>query len=64
MEEISEAFVDQQVKAYLHTLEQIKHKMRRMTLAFDTQQITTSQPVEIDQVPTIVEKSQLEQNQI
>ena len=46
MEEIPEASVDQQVKAYLHTSEQIKQKLSRMTSALDTQEITTSQPAE------------------
>ena len=58
MEEIPQASVDQQVKAYLHTREQIKQKLNNMTSALDTQEITTSQPVEATQMTTIVEKYQ------
>ena len=64
MEEIPQASVDQQVKAYLHTSEQIKQKLSRMTSALDPQEITTPQPTEADQVITVVEKDQSEQNQI
>ena len=46
MEDIPQASFYQQVKAYLHTSEQIKQKLNRMTLALDTQEITTSQPTE------------------
>ena len=35
-----------------------------MTSALDTQEVTTSQSVEISQVTTVVEKTQLEQTQI
>ena len=42
MEEISQTSVEQQVKAYLHTLEQIKQRLRKMTSALDTQEVSTS----------------------
>ena len=64
MEEIPQAFVDQQVKGYLHTSEQIKQKLSMMALALDTQEIITSQPAETTQVSTIVEKAQSEQTHI
>ena len=64
MEEIPQASVDQQVEAYLHTSEQIKQKLRGMTSASGTQEITTSQPIEATQVTTVVEKSQSKQTQI
>ena len=60
IKEIPQASVDQQVKSYLHTSEQIKQKLSRITLALDTQEITTSQPAEATQVTTVVEKAQLE----
>ena len=56
MEEIPQASVDQQVKAYLHTSEQIKQKLSRMTSALNTQEITTPQSAEDAQVITVVEK--------
>ena len=46
MEEIPQTSIEQQVKAYLHTSEQIKQKLSRMTSALDTQEIATSQPAE------------------
>ena len=61
MEEIPQASVDQQVKDYLRTSQQIKQKLSRMTLALDTQEITSSQSVEATQVNTVVEKDESEQ---
>ena len=46
MEEISQASIEQQFKSYLHTSKHIKQKLSRMNSALDTQEITTSQPVE------------------
>ena len=60
IEEIQQASVDHHVKAYLHTLEQIKQKLSRMTSALNTQEITTPQPAEATQVITVVKKAQFE----
>ena len=61
MEEIPQTFVEQQVKAYLHTLEQIKQRLRKMTSTLDTQEVATSQPTEASQVTTVGENTQSEQ---
>ena len=42
MEEIPHTFVEQQVKAYLHTSEQVKQKLSRMNSTLDTQEVATS----------------------
>ena len=44
MEYFPKTSVEQQVKAYLHSLEQIKQRLRKMTLALDTQEVATSVP--------------------
>ena len=54
--------MEQQVKADLHSLEQIKQRLSKMTLALDTQEVATSQPAEAAQVTTVDEKTQSEQN--
>ena len=64
MGEIPQISVEQQVKDYLQTSEQIKQKLNRMTSALDTQEVATSQSVEISQVTTVVEKTQPEQTQV
>ena len=64
MEEIPRTSVEQQVKAYLHTLEQIKQTLSKMTSTLDTQEVTTSQPAEDAQVTSVVEKTQSVQEQI
>ena len=58
MEEVPHTSVEQQVKAYLHTSEQIKQRLRKMTLALDTQEVTTSQLVEYAQVTIVDENTQ------
>ena len=42
MEEVPQTSMEQQVKAYLHTSEQIKQRLSKMTSALDTQEVTTS----------------------
>ena len=58
MEGIPEASIDQWVKTLIHTVEQLKQKMTRMTSALDTQEIETSQPVVDTQVTTVADKAQ------
>ena len=64
MEEVPQMSMEQQVKAYLHTSDQIKQRLSKMTSALDTQEVTTSQPAEDAQVTTVVEKTQSEQTQV
>ena len=64
MEYFPKTSVEQQVKAYLHSLEQIKQRLRKMTLALDTQEVATSQPTEAAQVTTVGEKTHSEQTQV
>ena len=64
MGEIPQASIDQQVNSYLHTSEQIKQKLSRMTSALDTQEVTTPQPTKATQVIIVVQKYQSEQTQI
>ena len=56
--------MEQQVKDYLQTSEQIKQKLNMMTSALDNQEVATSHSAEIAQVTTVVEKTQPEQNQV
>ena len=64
MEDIPQESVNQQLKSYLHTLEQIKQKLTKITSVLDTQEIVTSKPVKDTQVTTIVDKAQSEQTQV
>ena len=54
MGEIPQTSMEQQVKDYLQTSKQIKKKLNRMTSALDTQEVATSQSLEIAQVITNV----------
>ena len=54
--------MEQQVKDYLQTSQQIKQKINIMTSALDTQEVATSQSPEISQVVTsVIEKTLPEQ---
>ena len=64
MIEIPQTSMEQLVKDYLYTLEQIKKKLNRMNSALDTQEVATSQSAEIAQVTTMVENTQPEQTQV
>ena len=64
MGEIPQIYVEQQVKYYLQTSEQIKKKLNMMTSTLDTQEVATSQITAISQITTVVEKNQPEQNQV
>ena len=64
MGEIPQTSMEQQVKDYLHTSEQIKQKLNRMTSALDTQEVATSQSTQIAQVTTMVENTQPKQTQV
>ena len=54
MESIPLVTVAQQVKALIHTSQQFKQKMTKMTSMLDTQEIATNQPVDEVQVTTAI----------
>ena len=58
IEEVPWTSMEQQVKDYLHTSEQIKQRLSKMTSALDTQEVTTFQPIEDAQVTTVHENTQ------
>ena len=58
MEEVPQKSMEQQVKAYLHTSKQIKQRLSKITSALDSQEVTTSQPIEDSHVTTVVENTQ------
>ena len=64
MGEIPQTSVEQQVKDYLQTYEQIKQKLNRMTSALDTQEVATSQSPKIAQVTTLIENTLPKKTQV